>query len=172
MRALFRQGKVVSDMDLPLEKWSTAFKAFNQQKTPLDLVIEGILTPSEAEYAYKKYMDLLKYSRREIPRKEIPSMMVLLFGLGAFAIGLDVILTREILARGGMELNPLADFLIRIFGTANALNANLILSSAILLALTFLSVKYLHGAWMYIPLALHTAIRFMAALFNLYQLLF
>jgi len=52
-----REPKISSEL------WSKAFKAYKEGKEPIDLVIEGILTPDGAKYTYEKYLEMVKNFR-------------------------------------------------------------------------------------------------------------
>lgn len=79
--------------ELTNEMWSAAFKAFREGKKPMDLVLEGIMGPEEANYAYEKYEELvgLKSSKGF----EIPDSLIALFLAGSFLVFIEALLLRN-----------------------------------------------------------------------------
>ena len=59
---------------LSSELWSKAFKAYKEGKEPVDLVIEGLLNPDEAKYAYEKYLEMVK-NFRSVVKPELTNEM-------------------------------------------------------------------------------------------------
>jgi hypothetical protein len=57
-------------------------------------------------------------------------------------------------------------FLMDSFGVEYALFANVLLSLAFLLALTLLSLYYLRGFWIYLPLLSYSALRLVLVVVN------
>lgn len=45
-------------------KFSIAFKYFREGKTPLNLVMDGIMSPDEAQEAYNKFLSLVRFTTR------------------------------------------------------------------------------------------------------------
>jgi len=68
---LKKDGREAGVERIDREAWMKAFKAFEEGKTPLDLVVEGVLVPDEAELAYRRYLEMVrKYGGRAEGRAE------------------------------------------------------------------------------------------------------
>jgi len=107
-RILDAAEKLKRMLEMVPEVWNKAFKEFASGKTPLDLVIDGILTPDEAEYAYKRYLAMSKGKAATTGAATggFPSSMLALFIAGAALSAADGLLTRHVIAQGGIEVNP------------------------------------------------------------------
>jgi hypothetical protein len=125
--------KVSVKPELSRDMWSVAFKAFREGKKPMDLVLEGIMNPEEANYAYEKYIELIGMKRRE--EFEIPDSLIALFLIGSFLSFVE-----SLLLRMNVDIyDPLQNLLLIKFSKEEVIIMNGVLSVAILIFLVLIS---------------------------------
>jgi len=133
-------------------------------KSPIDIVIEYKIPPDVVEELYK---EIYKPSGKTVLDVEIPDEMVALFILASIITALDIITTRVALLHPyTYEVNPIMRLLMNTFGVELALLMNVVLSLIGLIAITLLSVYYMRGFTMYIPLIAYSALRLIPVIVN------
>jgi len=161
-RILDTAEKLKRMLEMVPEVWNKAFKEFASGKTPLDLVIDGILTPDEAEYAYKRYLAMSKGKAATT---------------GAATGGFPFIDARAFHSwrcafRGGRALDaprdragrhrgePLMSLLMKMVGPHWGVVINVAISLIILGVIAYCSLKWLGGSqYKYLPMAMFIAVR-------------
>jgi len=129
---MVKNFKSVVKPELTNEMWSSAFKAFREGKKPMDLVLEGIMGPEEANYAYEKYIELTRI--RKSKGFEIPDSLIALFIAGSFLTFIEALLLRSTALD-----DPLYNLLLLKLTKDGAVIMNSILSVVALMALVLLS---------------------------------
>jgi len=122
--------------ELSKEMWSVAFKAFREGKKPMDLVLEGVMGPEEANYAYEKYTELIGMKRKE--GFEIPDLLIVLFLIGSFLSFIE-----SLLLRMKDIYDPFYNLLLIKFNKEGAIIMNSVLSVLILMFLVLVSSYFI-----------------------------
>lgn len=131
--------KIETNPVLTNEMWSRAFKAFRNGLKPLDLVMKGEMGPEEANYAYKKYIELTKGFRgREKSEFEIPNLLIAIFLVGAVIMFFESLALRYVYIP-----DPLYMLLSMRFPRATAIVLNNIITVLILMVLVVLSSYFI-----------------------------
>ena len=104
----------------------------------MDLVIEGIMNPEEANYAYEKYAELTGLKKGT--EFEIPDSLIAIFLAGSFLVFIEALILRSTALD-----DPLYNLLLLKFTKDGAIIMNSILSVIVLMLLVIISAYFIRS---------------------------
>jgi hypothetical protein len=127
--------KIVRKPELNNDSWKLAFKAFREGKKPMDLVLEGLMSPEDANYAYEKFQELVNFTKGvKGENKEIPNLL-----MATFMVGAGLVFIESWLLRHFDVYDPVFDYLSVKLDRSVAIIVNNVLAVFVLILLIMIS---------------------------------
>jgi hypothetical protein len=129
---------------------------FERNYSPIDLASRGVLSPEKANYAYKRYLELMG---KEEPKKsglmgiEIPDSLVLIYIADSLLVDIEYLTAAVAYTRTGAYgiLNPFLNLLSYGFGVRVGILAGLLLTTLFVGVMLFAASMYLKEEHQKIP---------------------